>query len=184
MFTTINTFESIIIDEKKKTLVICDIDNTILYQKPEQKIEFFYKMVRDDFEDMLSEEEIIKETNDFYQMAINMATPKCTDFQGFLNLEKKIKNLNGKIIFLTARNIATEKYTQNQFSKIGLDHKNYQIHYTNNTISKGEYIKNNIDLSPYDDIIFIDDYECYISIVKNLNKNITCYKFVLDKVNN
>lgn len=182
MFTSITTFDSIIIDNKK-TLLICDIDNTLLYQKPEQEYDFFYQMVKKDFGDIMSEDEIKKEASYFYKMAISIAKPKCTDFNGFMNLEKKIKSLNGTIIFLTARNLTSEKYTQNQFSQIGLDYKNYLIHYTNDKITKGEYIKDNIDLSQFENIIFIDDYESYILSVKEYFDNITCYKFVINESN-
>ena len=38
----------------------------------------------------------------------------------------------------------------------------------------------NINLSGYEEIIFNDDYESYIILVKDIFPNINCYKFEID----
>ena len=188
MFIEINTFDSIII-ENKKTLVICDIDNTILYQKSAKTIEEIYKILKGDLEEEDLEEEIKEEDLEeeikeeaiyYYRMLKSISKPICTDFIGFTNLEKIIKKLDGEIIFLTARNSSSETYTKKQFNDIGIDYNNYHVHYTNDKITKGNYIKNNIDLTEFENIVFIDDYDTNISSVNEYNNNILCYKFVID----
>ena len=181
MFIPINSFNDVKLGDPN-TLVICDIDETLLYWK--KKPEDFYQMVRDDFATILSdytEEEMKKEAVSWLQIYKCMHSPIMTDVIGFNNLKNNINLLsNSKIIFLTARtnNVETNnKFTRNNFKSIGLEYDDYHIHYTDNKISKGEYIKEHIDLNGYDEIIFIDDYESYIKNVKDIFPNISCYKF-------
>lgn len=108
-------------------------------------------------------------------------TIKCTDLEGFLNLLEKIKNTNSELIFLTTRNSSSDKWTRKNIKDIGIKCDNIQFHYTNDKISKGEYIKNNLKLDFYSDIIFIDDYECYIQTVKEFISHYRCYKFEIKK---
>ena len=44
-----------------------------------------------------------------------IAKPKLTDLEGFNNMIKTLSELNSKIIFLTARNITSSKYTEQNF---------------------------------------------------------------------
>jgi hypothetical protein len=50
-----------------------------------------------------------------------------------------------KLLFLTARNKSFHDNTKKQLLHIGILCEDNDIHYTNNTITKGKYIKNNID---------------------------------------
>jgi len=177
MYKTINSFNQI--DLNTKTLVICDIDNTLLYQKSERTLKEIYEIFQKDFDD-LPKEEFEKEVKEMYQISKSMAKPKCSDFDGFNNLVKKVNELDGKIIFLTARNSTSSAWTKRQFEIIGINYDNFNVHYTNNSITKGNYIKNNIDTNEYENTIFIDDYESYISTVNEHDKNIICYKFEIE----
>lgn len=129
-----------------KPLVICDIDNTLLTSK---KVEFncFHKIISNCF---FLDNRIIKDT----------------DIKGFKNLEKKVMDLNGKIIFLTSRNTTSDDNIINKdFKKIGLDSTKYEIHYTANKISKGKYVNNYINTKLFNQIIFIDDlYNNHLSM--------------------
>jgi len=137
-------------------------------------------MVRNDFPEF-TQEQIEKEALDFLNMYKIIFQPKITDPDGFSNLKKKIKLLSeSKMIFLTARTSDLKndnRYTRKHFETIELDYNDWDVHYTNNLISKGEYIKKNIKLEEYDEIIFIDDYESYIKHVKDIFPHINCYKF-------
>ena len=44
-------------------------------------------------------------------------------------------------------------------------------------MTKGEYIKANINLSQFDNVIFIDDYQSSIASVQALFPEIKCYLF-------
>ena len=183
MFTTINSFNQIELGNKK-SLVICDIDETLLYWN--KKSSDFYHMVIDDYNMInndcnLTDDEIEKEALEFLKMYKFIFPPIMTDNEGFNNLLNNINSMSGsKIIFLTARTNdpkSNNKYTRKHFEANGLEYDNFEINYTNNLISKGEYIKTHIDLTDYDKIIFIDDYETYIKSVKDIFPNIVCYKF-------
>ena len=86
---------------------------------------------------------------------------------------------NSKIEFIFKKLHIIELYTKKQFNDIGIDYNNYHVHYTNDKITKGNYIRNNIDLTEFDNIVFIDDYDTNISSVNEYNNNILCYKFVI-----
>lgn len=170
MFQTINSFNQIELT-KPKSLDICDIDDTLLYWNKKKKD--FYDLVKVNHNKVncnnsnsLTYEEIEKEAIDLLLNYKCKFLPNMTDSKGFVDLSNKINSLPGsKIIFLTARkndkatnNIITRKH----FEVNGLVYDNYKIHYTDNMMSKGEYIKKYIDLSNYDEIFFIDDYKSYI----------------------
>lgn len=181
MYTTINNFDSVEL-VSDNTLIICDIDNTLLYFYCDKDDSFFLEIIKDMIDPELSVEEKINQINKeirelklMYQKINNSV--KCTDFEGFLNLQEKIKNTNSELILLTARNSSSDTWTRKNIKDIGLNCDDIQIHYTNDKISKGEYIKNNLKLESYSDIIFIDDYECYIQKVIEFVPQSRCYKF-------
>lgn len=183
MFTTINNFNQIELSNKK-TLIICDIDETLFYWN--KKTKDFYHMLKNDYNMTnnkfnLTDDEIEKEAFEFLNTYKCSFPPTITDPEGFKNLLNNINSSFGsKIIFLTARTSSpstNNKFTRKHFEINGLEYDNFDIHYTNNLISKGEYIKEYIDLKDWDEIIFIDDYEEYIKSVKDIFPNIKCYKF-------
>jgi len=163
----ISKFDSIVFIHDKP-LVICDIDETILYldgneaYKKNNNIQFplFYS----------KNSSLLSGANYNNDPHVRSIFP--TDIEGFRRLEQRIASLGGKLIFLTARTSNGYKYVVEDFLKIGLDASKYEIHYTGNVIPKGEYIKNRIHLSGYNDIYFIDDlkdniisvYQCFPQI--------------------
>uniref|UniRef100_A0A6C0ITH1 FCP1 homology domain-containing protein n=1 Tax=viral metagenome TaxID=1070528 RepID=A0A6C0ITH1_9ZZZZ len=141
-----------------RPLVICDIDETILHFNP-----------------------TIDQTksNQCNQPIKIIYEPTHTDLDGFIELTKRINELKGKLIFLTARKKEDESYTRNNFKSIGLNYDDYKVYYTNNKISKGEYIYNYIQTSDYDNIIFIDDRADYINSVLDYMPYVDCYLFYI-----
>jgi hypothetical protein len=168
---SINNFNDIEIT-KNKTLIICDIDNTLLYH--DVKIEKFINMFKGDNFD---ENEIIELANEMMNLHFRIFPPTHTDAEGFKNLIDKTNKLNGKIIFLTARSELSKDFTKKQFQQIGLNYYDYDVHYTDNKIMKGDYIKSNIDTSLWDDIIFIDDHTFNLVSVSYRFPESKCYKF-------
>lgn len=179
MIVDINTFNDIEIT-KDKSLVICDIDDTLLYYPTLDYMPLCIDMIKELYPYLTENDaKYKKELEGLINMYKYINSPKHTDFDGFMNMSEKIKNTNGELIFLTARNETSTKLTIKQFNDIGLNYDNYKVHYTNNKISKGEYIKNNIDITQYNDVIFIDDYYSYIESVINEFNFIKCYKFTV-----
>jgi hypothetical protein len=175
----ISSFRPIIdiINSKKKTLVICDIDDTILFY--DKTINYFIEFVKKDFPNW-ADDSIKTEAGCYYNTYRHIATPKHTDFDGFMSMIETIKSTNNNFLFLTARTNyeKNSNITKKHFNDIGLHYDDFTIHYTNNLMSKGRYIKTNIDISSYESVIFIDDYETYIKTVTEHFPHIICYQFV------
>jgi hypothetical protein len=104
--------------------------------------------------------------------------PTHTDYHGFNRLVYRVKQMGGELQFLTARDKEFHAFTRSNFDTIGVDYDSFKIHYTNAN-PKGEYIKKNIDLSKYGEVIFIDDRELFLENVKRHHPQIICYKFVI-----
>ena len=175
MVKSINSFHEVELT-KEKTLVICDIDETLLYYPG---IESKCNVMIKDLKNILTEREFKRELNEIKIMYRTIVPPKHTDLDGFINMKNKLTNLNGKLIFLTARCKEYDNFTKNQILKVSGLKDEFEIHYTNNQMSKGEYIKNNIPLELWEQVIFIDDMDSSIESVLQLDCNIQCYKFVL-----
>jgi hypothetical protein len=172
MLNTITLFNQVELINSLKYLIICDIDDTILYFPECNKVC----------------KEIIKNLNltdkdyekDFEHLKIlykRINTPIHTDYDGFISILTKINKSNSKLIYLTARNFTSDILTKKHLKQIGVSPDNFDIHYTNSQISKGEYIKRYIDLSIWENIIFIDDNDTNIKSVKDIHPQIVCYKF-------
>jgi hypothetical protein len=179
MFHIINSFSEIEIRDVK-TLIICDIDYTLL--KYNMTLDECYSIIKKDFFDA-SEKEITKMTYEYLYMYkyINHKDIVHTDLEGFNGLLQKMTP-SSKIVYLTARKSNSEKFTMEQLEFVGINVSKNDIYYTDysdNEMLKGDYIIGNMDLSGYEDIIFIDDNESQLNSVKSLFPHIRCFKFVI-----
>lgn len=163
-YQTINSFTQIDIPNVK-TLVICDIDETAITF--DAGIDFCRGLA----------DELNEPFDQIFQMYKSINKPTQTDPEGLAELVDKIKLSQGQLMFLTARNELSHKKTKSDLDSSGLNYEAQPVHYTNNLISKGEYIKTNIKLDDYEKIIFIDDYPSYIQTVLKSNPQIECYLF-------
>ena len=173
-YPIINTFNDILLIEGTKPLVICDIDHTFI--RPRNDYKFYYDLMSEKFE---SEEDRNELAQQLMSSSYNLGVIKQTDEDGFKNLLERIKNLDGKLIFLTARSADYHDKTLQDLKQVHLeDHDKYEIHFTNAKISKGSYLMTNKDiLEGYDHISFIDDYTCYLDSVSSKFPDIKCYQF-------
>jgi hypothetical protein len=193
----INTFRSVSIT-KQKPLVLCDIDDTVIgYDKDE---EYFYKRLKmyinnkkqsqsgptNSFSNILNnsagmfsmtDEEIKATARNMYDDYRQFNKPKHCDYDGFVDLLRRVSELGGELQFLTARHKQTTAYTRLQFDQIGLKYDDYRVHYTGNIISKGDYITRYFNLNHFGEVVFIDDLDSYIKSVVILCPSIQCYKF-------
>jgi hypothetical protein len=172
-YETITSFNEVKLTNK--TLVLCDIDDTIMhYPECDEKCK---EIVKDLKEMGLNGEDLMKELIEIRQIYKRVKPPSHTDYDGFVSMLNKLSELNGKLLFITARNKGSEYWTKKQLNQIGIDSEKYDIHYVGTEISKGDYIKLYIDLSDWDNVIFIDDYVSFIKSVLDLHPEIKCYKF-------
>ena len=157
-----------------ETLVICDIDHTLLTW-PKKYKDFEKKRVLMPMTMILR---CLPDNSDIeYSKYCANTPPRPTDIHGFRDLVKRVEETNGNLLFLTARGEESHSYTINQFKMIGVDNKHH-IHYTNGSHDKGAYISNRIDISRFNHVVFIDDTQHVIDTVMSKHPAIRCYKFV------
>ena len=174
MSKIIHSFEDVVIT-KEKPLIICDIDDTVLAYN--YNYEYFYTQAKI-ISPEASPQEILQYAEDDYYLHRMIEKPFHTDYPGFFSMSKKVKDLQGEIIFVTARNNCSIDITRKHFKEIKLDYESYQVHYTSYPVtSKGEYIQKYIDMRGKGEVIFIDYQEFNLLSVKKKNPHITCYKF-------
>ncbi len=174
---TINNFKNIII--KDNTLVLCDIDETIIKIKNIDRewwnnTKLFYSGF------MEKKSEIEHASFSYWLKYVSKHQAEFTDKDGFLYLLDQIKNTNNSnIIFITSRPEKCVSITKKHFNDIDLDYNSYQTYHLNFK-PKGEFVYNNIDISNFNNILFFDDHQGNLDNVYNYFGNlITLYKFVV-----
>jgi hypothetical protein len=171
MYKVISSFDCININGSRP-LVICDIDETVIT---------FANGIKTC--QTLAQELGEKDFNYIYNLYKTIKPPIQTDPEGFDRLKNRLNQsgISENLMFLTARNELSIQKTAEHFTQVGLDYNAQPVHYTNNQITKGEYICRNINLDDYDQIIFIDDYPSYIQSVLEHLPQIECYLFVYQR---
>lgn len=182
-FSVIKSFNEVKLDENYKPLVICDIDHTFI--RCSHGLDHFRKILNDDVDSLPNIDttslDLDKEAVDLMNAAYNIGFVKQTDPDGFNNMLQKIEQLGGKLIFLTARGVGSHQKTVNDLKRAGFEHpENFDIHYTNSEMTKGEYLKKTNLTHGYEHISFIDDYPSFIASVNHFFPNIHCYLFRYD----
>lgn len=187
---TIFSFDEVIL-EKNNPLVLCDIDETLLtfpktYNHFYNDAKVIYDQLYSDLkipQTLISREQHRESKSNSmaklaYDAYLKSTSPQPTDHEGFKRLIRRVRMLNGKIIFVTARGVNSHEFTRKNFEQVGLDYDQFEVHFTNAN-PKGEYIKNNIPLDGYNEIVFIDDLDENINNVNNHLPQIQPYKFVM-----
>jgi len=171
----INTFSNINISQN--TLILCDIDDTILKFDNINQIWWknrfnYYYSLSNNYDD--ADLQVLNEWIDY----IEINNPKFTDKNGFIKLLHKINKTNSEIIFITARESYLEKLTQKHFEYVNLSSFNYKIYHIGD-VSKGTFINLNFDIEKYSNVIFIDDLDKNLESVYEIFQNkIIKYKFI------
>jgi len=181
--TIIRTFFDVNI--RPKTLVICDIDHTILtWPKTKQDFNdlYFNKTpfgLGSMFRTISEVSGLSKIINSEYAQYCANTPPIPTDFYGFRDMDETLSRSGGKIIFLTSRWRESHDYTLTQFRMLGLK-DNPVIYYTNGSHDKGLFIKQHLGATvlEYNHIAFIDDLQEVLDSVISQHPHIFCYKFV------
>lgn len=180
-WTQISSFDEIPID-LPHTLVICDIDDTLLYfpgltrEKYTQVLEHYNSIYSDP-------STALEQANGYWTNLFTQTVPTHTDLDGFARLLLRLHLYGGGICFVTARpgHESNIEFTKSNFAAIRLSYDAFVVHYSW-IKPKGEYIREHIDLTGYTNIIFIDDMEHNLSNVNShFGSQIKCYKFVHNK---
>ena len=169
----INTFKRIFFDENKKPIVICDIDHTFI--RPKSDYSECYKKLRFKHYNPVK---IHKMVLYLLKYSMNKGLVKQTDKEGFLYMLERIKECGGKLIFLTARSSVYHQKTIQDLTTAGLQNpQQFEIFYTGNEITKGDYMKKFTLLEGYDHHIFIDDHSYWLDSASRIYPNMDCYLF-------
>ncbi len=179
-YKTITSFNQVSI--LPNTLVICDIDETILrYESINSK--WWKNRINNYVQQSYSYEMSDKMALNDWKLYINETKPVATDLSGFMQLMSLILSLNSKLILLTARDIELKNITHQHLIHSGINISPETMHFSYGQ-SKGEYLSRHINhiIDKYDKIIFIDDYEHNLdSVYKKYGNQIEYYKFVMDE---
>jgi hypothetical protein len=170
----IKSFREISI-ENKKTLIICDIDDTVL--KLENSLEYFKEKAAQDLSGC--HPHIIEAcAMSMFSLYRSKTDPIPTDSSGFTDMLRRLYATdNSELIFLTARSYNSREYTKKDLLSIGIS-PSYPVYFTGNMITKGEYIIENINWLSYEKVIFIDDMPMNILSVAMCCPTITSYQFL------
>jgi hypothetical protein len=174
---TIQKFSEI--DIQPNTLVLCDIDDTLLHHPVINNSwvhlisTFFYIKHNNPIESQ-------KQTEEYYNEIVNAIPFQHTDREGFFNMVEK----STEFAFVTARNVVAKEFTYSNLRSIDVDPEIHKVHFCGN-IAKGEYILRNFDLAKYDHVVFIDDQignlENVLSLLDHPGLKLYCFK--RDKTN-
>lgn len=169
----IDSFKSVIFNNAKKPIVICDIDHTFI------RSQFDYAYYKDKIKNSIHDRTHLNYAIiAMIERSIRLGIVKQTDKEGFSSMIQKVKSLGGKLVFLTARSSVSSNKTMNDLKTAGISNpESFEIHYTGKEISKGDYIKKHNLLQGYDHYIFIDDYPEFLHSALKLYPDMNCYLF-------
>lgn len=163
----ISDFNEIKINENYSTLVLCDIDDTVIkyncidenwWNTQDATVEMKYKKLKE------------------WESYIKECDPEFT-CNNFLKFYKNVKNNDDSdIIFITARAKHMEYFTHKHLDLLDIPKNNLVYHLDHNP--KGHFIYKNINFSKYKEIIFIDnDIENINSVNDFFGEKIKYYLF-------
>jgi hypothetical protein len=183
MASRISSFTNIPID--CSTLVICDIDDTVLHF-PTMEADCSAAAAKGSSFTDNDPAFTSKEREDHIRQLIRVycciKEPDHTDSAGFDDFMRRLDEHGGHLVFLTARSKSDEEFTRKHLRAVGIDDAKFQIYFTDNAISKGEFILSRFDslglpLNQWKSVVFIDDRLDNIRSVEQLCPGIKCYQF-------
>ena len=181
-WTDIRSFSEIDISPNKRTIVFCDIDNTVIHHpftNPSWnqliKICFYMRNISHDREE--GQKRATIEYEAYLDHLLNAQPIQHTDFVGFCKMAETVE----KLVFVTARPPETMHFTRQNLACVGIDPARFEIHFSN-AEEKGKYITRIFDLSEYDHVLFIDDLTTNLESVFNNVKHagLQTYRFIYE----
>jgi hypothetical protein len=154
-WTNIHKFSEINI--KPNTLVLCDIDDTLIHHPAINNswislINTFFHIKNQTAFILYSKHIAVHEINKYVDEVFNTIPIRHTDRDGFFAMLENVADF----AFVTARTSVAKEFTYSNLRSIDVDPEKYPIHFCGNE-PKGEYIKRTFDLTKYDHVLFIDD---------------------------
>lgn len=172
---SIDSFLKVTFHEQQKPLVICDIDHTFI--RPDIEFENALSFLRG-IQPYEGPTFLYEHTIRFIESAYNAGFIRQSDPEGFQAMLQTIERLDGKLIFLTARSQMFHNKTVRDLMKAGLENPTrFEIHYTSNLVTKGQYLQNLGIVSQFEHVSFIDDNMLFIESVHSIFPHINCYQF-------
>jgi hypothetical protein len=167
----IRSFSEIVITSQR-TLILCDIDDTVL--KWDRTLEsciieavFLFPKESESFQRGFGQNLWIA-----YRETV---PPIWTDQSGFMTMMGRLSP-SSRLVFLTARaGGELAHWTRHDFESLGLTYDPSGVFYTGNKMTKGKFIKNHIPLEGFERVIFIDDLQENIDSVSGNFPDIQCY---------
>jgi hypothetical protein len=167
----IRSFSEIVITSQR-TLILCDIDDTVL--KWDRTLEsciieavFLFPKESESFQRGFGQNLWIA-----YRETV---PPSWTDQSGFMNMMGRLSP-SSRLSFLTARaGGELADWTRRDFDSLGLIYDPSDVFYTGNKMTKGKFIQNHIPLEGFERVIFIDDLQENIDSVSGNFPDIQCY---------
>jgi dephospho-CoA kinase len=163
-YKTITSFSQISIDKNTKTLIVLDIDDTIITMKNLDK-----KWWNDKFDEFIKDCDTYKEAN--YKVLENWAKlveHQTVELKDKEHLPSFLENNKNSVICLTSRNQEYDEITINQLKNLNIYLPVFHCE-TNKGNFLEKLIKNNYN--DYENIIFVDDIIKNIINVNNVLKN-------------
>jgi len=178
----IQLFSEIDICLDKKTIVFCDIDDTLLHHPIINStwtsliLSFFKTRSRNRALVFNNSASATKKYDDYMDQLLASKPMMHTDKDGFFAMADQV----AKLVFVTARPKCSEKFTYDNLESIGVDTRRFEVHFSDRE-NKGSYIKRNFDLSEYERVIFIDDQrynlEAVFSALSDVDLELELYRF-------
>ena len=169
------------INLKRETLVVLDIDDTIIkYSKMNKQwwkstFDSYYKISK-------NYDDADEQTLNNWRIQIYSAVPLHIDENGLFDLFKRAKELDCTIICLTARDQSLERITYEHLKQLGINGiKIYFSPEVEKGITLDEILSTyKINCQNYKDIIFVDDlHGNLVSVHTNTHHpNIKCYHMI------
>lgn len=176
MFTEITTFFDVVI--KEKSLIMIDIDDTILKYEHLDKT-WWKNTFNKHYDETANYDESDRLTLSMWKSLVYNSEPQYVDKSGIFDLFERAKQLNCKIIFLTARCETLKIITTEHLNKLGIYVD--EIYFTPN-IEKGIVLKRLKDVlyNEYVHTISIDDHIPNLESIHNnfKNESISLYRML------
>jgi hypothetical protein len=151
LWTDIRLFSEIELAPDKKTIVFCDIDDTLLHHPVinvawSELIQIFFNT------NTRPKSLAAKKYNDYLESILHSTPMMHTDKDGFFEMAERVD----KLVFVTARPRNSMQFTHDNLNSIGVDPERFEVHFSDRE-NKGLYIKRKFDVTGYDCVVFIDD---------------------------
>jgi len=180
---TVDKFSDIPI--KPNTLILCDIDNTLLHHPAVNNewvdmIQYLFLMHNYSTAGEYNTAKAADDANKYCNKLFETIPMQHTDREGFFAMVETATDF----AFVTARQEFARQFTYDNLRGLGVDPSGHAVHFSSN-MPKGEYILANFNLSKYTYVVFIDDQagnlQNVLSTVNHEGLELYQFQYKIDK---